>query len=1126
MSLTIVYGTAGTGKSEFCIQSMLDLHKRGIPSVMLVPEQFAHTAEARLAEKNGYLSDDILSVSFKRLAQKHLRKAGLLGHSITKTGKSMLLSRAVLQAGDALNLYRGAASHPGFIDAMLNFISECKRSEVTPQQLAEAAEAETHAAFAAKLCELAQIYAHYSDLLGRGYTDSEDYLPLFAADVQKNNTFRGTCIFIDEFFRFTPAEYDCIRAFLACGAEVYVTLGAPTESARGIFEPVTRTAAYVTHLAKDVGQPVLPPVYLKKKHRFAASSELLHFETEYNHYPPQLYKEETHDISLYTAPDLYTEVQVLAAKICRAVKEGQLHYRDVAIIAGNAENYIDLIKTVFPLYRIPIFIDQKKPLAQHPIMVMLFSVLALMADGLETETLLAYAKTGYAGLKQDEVDTLENFALAGRLRRSDWLDEKRFLQRADSVFYETEDYTAVDADAAEALLELRSRLLTPLEHLRAQLGQSKHLRDRAAALFGFFEEIELYQTVEAEVTHLKEENELQAAQEHGEIYNLLLGLLDELVTAFGDDVIGLSRLQTIITAGLAQCEISTIPPGSDQVIFGDLGRSLVKNVKLLFVIGTNDTAFPPQLPTEGLIKDEERRRLAENGLDLGPDGQEIAFQNQFLQYNALHISKQSLHFSYPVTDTEGRGLRPADLVRQIKKMFPALSAGDNLTKPPEADDIIAGEPSAWQYVLEHFNDKTNASVPYLKEYFGKHPLYKEPYAAMLRYSRYSTSVRDLTPVMAKGLYGRELYGSVTQLERHSNCPFSYFLQYGLRAKERKILKIDAPDIGILLHKLVELASRRLEEEHKSFAELTEADAVQLADETVTDFFSALFIANLYTEKRLAALIRRLKALLAKMLQVIAAHVLRGAFEPCAFEVAFGENGELPPVTISLPTGERITLTGRIDRIDTLRQNASLYVKIIDYKTGNKTFSLSDVYNRLSLQLAVYVIAVTEGGKPLLGDTPVPAAMFYFRLADQTVDASLADAENAMLKPFKMSGLLLKDADLVRAMDTGIQGFSAIIPARMKKDGTLSDGNGTGYATMEQFQKLSGYVKRVAGEIGREILNGHVAILPCKSGNKLPCRYCAYHAVCGFDAGINKMRIAPPLKPDAVWEILEDTEDLT
>lgn len=1120
MALTIIYGEAGTGKSEYCISAMLPLHKKGILSLLLVPEQFAHSAEARLIEKNGFMSDEIQATSFKRLAQRCLRQTGQPKDSISPIGKSMLLSRAILKT-DNLSLYKRAASKPGFIDTMLTFIAECKRSEITPEQLTAASVRCEDTYFALKLSELAAIYHSYQELLKVDFTDSEDYLSLLAAYVQKSRLFSGCCIFIDEFFRFTPAELDCIRAILLSGAEVTVTLGASGAEAAGLFEPVAATARTLLYMAKEAGIPVNPPLYLKEKYRFADSPELAHFEREYHRYPPAVFAEPTKNLSLYISPDPYTETQALAAAICRTVQDNGLHYRDIAVIAGDTEIYSDLIKTVFPIYRIPVFIDRKRSLLSHPIIIMLSSLLELMTNGLETATLLAYCKTGYSGLSREETDRLENIALAGRLKRQDWLDDTRFLQRADSVFYRTESFEETNAEDAQALLALRDRLLTPLLTLRSALSQSRLVRDRAAAIFAFFEEISLYNKVEAEIETFKARNEQQQAQEHSEIYNLMITLLDELVLCLGEEKIGMRRLSSILTAGLSQCEISTIPPGNDEVFFGDVSRSLVKNVKALFVIGANDTAFPPAVPQEGLLKDEEKQLLARQGIELGPDGKKIVFHNQYLVYSALCISRGSLYISYPTADTEGKGLRPSSLIRRLYKLFPQLSVSNSLTGSPEAERIIAGKASAWQYMLEHF-DEPDPIVRQLLALFGRDPDYTARLAAIDRSRRYTNQVEALRPETAHALYGTELRGSVTQLEKYVSCPFSYFLHYGLQAKERKILKIDAPDIGTLLHKLIELASRRLLREHKTFRELNPEMIEQLAEETVTDLLGSLFIAKLYGESRLAALIRRLKGLVAKMLQIISTHVARGMFEPCAFEVAFSETGELPPVKIPLPTGETITLTGRIDRIDVLRQNATVYIKIIDYKTGSKSFRLSDIYNSLSLQLAVYITAVTEGGSTLLGSNLRPAGMFYFRLADKTVDSVGLKAEDALLKQFKMSGLLLKDAEIVRAMDQGIQGISSIIPARIKQDGSLSDSGGS-YATLEQFQKLSAHVKKTAGAIGREILQGKTAISPCKNGQTLPCQYCSFHAVCAFDAEKDAYRIAHPLKDEAVWALLDETE---
>ncbi|MBE7041308.1 MAG: helicase-exonuclease AddAB subunit AddB [Ruminococcaceae bacterium] len=1114
MSLTLIFGESGTGKSEYCTSSMQALYQKGIRTMMLVPEQFAHSSESRLMEKIGFISDDITSISFQRLAFKILKKKGLLKQSVSKIGKSMLLAKAILQVGDSLTLYKHAATKPGFVDSMLTFIAECKRSEITPEMLLNVSKDDTF--FSTKLKELSFIYSAYQSLISSDYTDGEDYLPLLASTLSGCDDFRGVCIFIDEFFRFTPAEMDCIRGLLESGAEVYVTLGA-LPNAKGIFKPVIDTAKKLHAIAKHAGVPVNPPVILSDKHRFENSAELLHFEKEYRNYPHTIYKEETQDISLYIAPDLYTEVQVLAANICHTVQEKGYRYRDIAIVAGDPDLYADLIKTVFPTYNIPVFIDKKRSLLTHPIMVMLMSVFELLTKGIETETLMGYLKTGYAGLSADETDKLENFALSGRLKQKDWLDDARFLKQADSVFYETENFEDTHAEEAQELLALRDRVLSPLIALRNDLAESREVSHRSLALFRFFESIDLYNKVKEEAEAMKNNGTPQLAQEHSEVYNLLISTLDELVTCLGSEKIGMKRLQTIVSAGLSLCEMSTIPPSGDQVVLGDAGRSLVKNVKVLYVIGANAGSFPAAPPNEGLIKDAERAILENQGLSLGPDGKKIAFQNQYLVYSALTVSSNAMHVSYAVSDLEGKGLFPSPLVDRLRKLFPNLSVTDDLLAPPTPEKIIAGKQSAWQYILEHFKDKEEAASA-LRKLFADDPEYTERYQAMLRYSHYTHRVSDLSRDMAQKLYGRNLRGSVTQLEKYSSCPFSYFMRYGLRAKERKILKIDAPDIGHLLHKLVEIASQKITRENGSFAALDEDAVIALAETCVDELLSTLFIQHLYTENRLQALIKRLKAQLAKMLQMIVTHVKKGEFEPCAFEVAFDENGELPPVALNLPTGETITLIGRIDRIDVLRRDAEVYIKIIDYKTGNKSFRLSDIYNQLSLQLAVYLTAAGEGD--YLGENIKPAGMFYFRLADQTVKATEKNTNEALLKQFKMSGIVLKDADIIRAMDTGISGYSAILPAYLKKDGTLSESNGN-YATLDQFKKLSSYIRKTAGELGREILRGGTAISPCKNGDYLPCEYCRYHPVCAFRADTDPYRVAPPLKDEAVWEILSE-----
>ncbi len=1113
MPLTLIFGEAGTGKSTYAIEKMNALHNQGIKTLMIVPEQFAHSAETRLISKIGYLSDEIQATSFKRLAHKYLKKNGTLRGSISSIGKSMLFAKAVIKNQKNLSLYKSTAKKPGFVDAVLSFIAECKRSEISPDDLCISIPEQP--LLSLKLQELSMLYSTYQELLASSYTDGDEAVSLFSQMIVRDGLFSNTCIFVDEFFRFTKAELSCLRAMLSSGASVFVTLGAASGQADGIYEPVSQTASALRQLAKETSSQIHEPIMLLDKHRFVASNELAHFEKEYAHHPPILYKEETHDITLYVAPNPYTETQVVATAIRRAVAQNNLRYRDIAILTGDPELYNDLIKTVFPVYDIPVFIDRKQSLLSHAVIVMFFSLFDLITRGIDTEALLTYMKCGYCGLTHEEIDKLENFALAGRLKRHDWLDDKRFLRQAKSIFNQEEDYEETNAEEAYLLLSIRNKMLAPLLNLRHNLAKSRLVSDRAAALFNFLEEIELKSQISMQIERHTEAKEHQQAKELSEIYNLLITLLNELVTCLGEEKIGLRRLTDILSSGLAQCETSIIPPTVDQVFLGDPHRSLTKNVKLLFVIGAVEGTFPSSATQDTLLKDSERSALENLSVHLGPGSKQITFHNQYVTYSALHISREKMHISYPVADMEGTGLRPSPLINRLRKIFPNLLSYDDLASFPPPQRIISGKQSAWQYVLEHFNE-TEPEIKSLKAYFSQDADYASAYQAALRFSKYKKQPGHLSPDIAHRLYGHHLRGSVTQFETYASCPFSYFLRYGLKAKERKILKIEAPDIGSLMHSLIELASQRIAKEKKHFGTLTEDYINQLASDLVEELFAGMFIKNMYGKNRLQALIKRLKRQTARLLSIISLHVAKGEFEPCDFEVAFDENGTFEPVSISLPNGDSVTLIGRIDRIDVMRQNAHVYIKIIDYKTGNKSFRLSDVYNGLSLQLAVYLIAATESEHYKKDGTPMPAGMFYFRLTDKSVNAGAKNAEEALFKQFKMSGLVLKDVDMIRAMDEGLEGYSSILPARISSKGQIIEKDGS-YATLEQFSRLKRHVLDTVSQIGEEILRGKNDIYPEKSKEGLPCRYCKYHPVCNFDAEQDFHNIAPPLKDDVVWE---------
>lgn len=1121
MALRLICGTAGTGKSTLCRREMVQQDKK---AVLIVPEQYSHIAENRLIAEAGYLCGRLQATSFARLAKRLLTEAGFGGMVIDSAGKHMLMARVLSEMNKELSVFRGAWSKPGFLTALLDLISDFKRAQVTGGELLSYAQScGGSPLLTGKLSELGKIYSCYEELLEEKFTDAEDNVTRLARLIEERNPLDGARIYLDGFFRFTANELDVVRSLLLRGADVTVTVCTPglSEEGAGVFLPCVQTAKRIMAIARECGAEVLPPMYLTEKHRFAASAELAHLESQLYSYPNTVYPHATENITLFTASDPYSEVQRIAVEIRRAVAEKGYRYRDIAIIAGDMERYRDVIKTVFPAYEIPVFTDNRRELLSHPVMLMLFSLFRVLTGGFRMQDVIAYCKTGYAGLTMDEADRLENYALFGHIDRGDWLDDARFLKRAHTVFEQEEDLLETDREAAEEMLTLKNRLLAPVLHLKEALAEDRRVAHRAEALFDFFEEIGLRAAVEAQTENFAAKGERRLADEYADVYNLLIETLDQLVLCIGEEKIGLKRLSEILQTGFSEYSMGVIPSAADQVFLGDVNRSLVKNVRLVFLIGATDGAFPPAAPTEGILTDAERILLRSSGFELAPDTKKIAFDNQFLVYHAVNISTESVFVSHPVADFEGKGLRPSPLIARLNKLFPRLTKeSDLLDTVPRAENTVASKHSAYLYLLgktaqECEKEPNRAAAEFLRG-DGQ---YQALLARAEHYREFSNTAQPLSRQNVQGLYGKHLMGSVSRFEKFSACPFSFFIQYGLRAKERKILELETPDVGWLLHSVIDAFSRRMAESGESYRDLTRERCEEIVEELIAQMSSRMFIANLYSQKKVALLLKRLKQTVIKSVWVLCEHVRRGEFEPCAFEVTFGEDGEMPPVTVHLPTGESVTLVGRIDRIDRYSDGTNLYIRIIDYKSGNKEFSLSDIFHRLSLQLAVYLTAACDGGEKLLGQKARPAGMFYFRLNDPVIAAhgkSEEQLEEEVLKKFKMSGLVLSDVDVIHAMDSNFTGYSKIIPVRLnKKDEIVAASSKC--ATMEQMERLQSYMKKTIAQIGREILSGSTDIAPCTDGNTSACTFCRFRSICGFDSTQNQYRYFRNLSADEIWE---------
>ncbi|MBQ4088161.1 MAG: exodeoxyribonuclease V subunit gamma [Clostridia bacterium] len=1114
MSLQFVLGRAGSGKSTYCLEEAVRAEEQGKRVLMLVPEQYSHQGESAFLERKGYIHDGFQVTSFGRLARKTLLSCGASSVSLDSAGKAMLVLKAIRKVRKNLLFYRNFSEKAGHISLFMDMISELKKGQVSPDALKEVAEQVDDRLFSMRLTDLASIYEAYNELLTGSQCDTDDELSLMAELTQKNALFAGTCVFIDAFSRFTQNELSVIRAFLVCGASVTVTLCMPEgkHSELSVFHGVFRTYQSLFRLAQDTNTSVLPPVILTGNPRYI-SEELGLLEQALAGEKVSPLQDTPKDISIYVAKGKYEEVTYVASTIRKLVAENDIAYRDIAVVTGDYDGYADLINSQFPLYHIPVFADTRQDFLSHPVVLYLFSLFDLL-ESISTQHMVAYMKSGFADISPNDAAQLENFALAAGIEYGDWLNDNRFLYKIRGVF-ESADNRENDVD----FLSMKNRLLAPVLALKERLSASLRIDERVDALFTFLEEEHLSEKMEQKAKAFREKGLLRRAEEFTDVYNILIQTLDAFTSALGEQTAGLSTMRAVLEAGLSQRSIGVIPTVYDQVAYGDLNRSVIKNPRILFILGANDGVFPPLPQAGALLSDREREYLNDRGIYVAPDSKRLVTDAEFSVYTATSACGEKLFVSYSISDSEGHGMRPATLVSRVKRLFPGIAPvfeADSKELPIET--AVSSKPSAYQYLLTHLTEENDITTKLFDTLYTDAD-YQEKLDRAKVYASYENTAGKLSPETVSALYGDTLQGSVSRFERFAACPFSFFIEYGLKAKERKILKVEAPDIGSLLHEIIEQFSRRLLAEGKSFRTVTEEEQKSICDSITDEMFSAMYAKDIFSAGRLESLKNRMKSLITKSVWALCAQVAKGDFEPTGFEVGFGENEELPPVTVSLPDGGKVVLSGRIDRIDTLTHHGDLYLKIIDYKSGSKRYSLADIFNGNTLQLAVYSIAATDGMKGKTDASDVKfGGMLYFHL-DDAIQEGIPSPETEPitdLKTYKLSGLVSDKTEIIHAMDSGIVGQSSIIPVYFTKNGTPSESLSK-LADDAKIEKLRHHILTTVEKIGAEIMNGTVDIYPIRSTQTNPCSYCKYINVCGFDANVHPCRRLKTFSSDAdIW----------
>ncbi len=1101
MNLHFILGGPGTGKSTLLLQRLIDSalarpHQR---HVILVPEQFTLQTQRDVVERHpGHAVMNIDILSFERLAHRVLEETGQNRFRIlTDMGKNMLLRRAAGAHRDELAVFGKSLGKYGFVGRLMDMISELYQYGVSAEELDEtAAGLGDQPLLAAKLRDLSVFYRALNETRGEDTIAAEELLSLLNRTLAGSDFLSGAVVAMDHFTGFTPVQYEILGKMLRQAESVDVALTLPEEeigdgSARPgeLFYLSKTVVTRLTALAGEAGVPVEGEV-CREDVRHAGSPSLRYLGRHFmrmgeRETPPR----ESPEIRVTMARSPREESAFAASAVSRLVREEGIRYREIAVIAGDLSEYRPYLMSAFRREKIPVFMDRKTGLSGNPVVEYLRSALAVPEKDFSYETVMRHLKCGIGPLEREDLDELDNYVLACGIRgRKMWLEP--FERTGDPK-------RPADLVRLNAAREAVCADLEPL--LRCRREKRTKTAERTAALREMLQNSGAAEKAQEIAERCAQDGDRALAEEYGRVCDFLLDLLGQMDELMGEENLSWQEFSDLLDAGLDGARLGILPTGLDLVQIGDVRRSRLDNVRVVFILGLNDGLIPGAPAAGGILSEWEREILLDRKLNLAPTAQETSEQEIFSLYTLLTKPSERLFLSCSKMGSDGNARRPSYLLTQILGLFPALSPAD--AQETDWREKITGADSAWEVFAQTVGgESVPLAEPAYREFVRDLAAFPDPgrFGRILDAAYRVYRGENLSAETAQALYGPELTGSVTRLEEYASCACAQFFSYGLKLQPRSENVFTGADRGTFFHRAFERFFRLLLERGIDRRSLGEEERQALTEEAVEAAFGDEGMEPLRETAGGEQMAERWRRLAEQSIEVLCRQLDTGQFEPGALELPF-DGRSLPAMNFTFPDGGRMALRGVVDRLDLCEESGTLYVKIVDYKTGQVQLDLQEIACGRQLQLMVYLDAVLELLSQRFPEQKiVPAGVYYYTVKNPVFHWEKGADEEKREKNLRKELALRGLTDEETAERVGDAAGDRI-----------SSG---------QFQGLRRFVRKKAGQFGEEILNGRTEVSPYRRKGKTGCDYCPFSAVCGFDPRIPgyHFRTRPEQKKEELW----------
>lgn len=1112
-------GRAASGKTTAILQEIAAACRSGTGrQVLLVPELHSHRMERRLAEatdNHGARTAEVLT--FSRLADRVFSEAGGLAQQmLTPAGQLLTLQEAARRVQGGLSVWSGLADKPELLCETLRLVDECKTCAVTPEALFDAAAESEDAALAAKLSDLAQVLTAYERLCEQSLPDPRDRLSHLRDRLPQSHVLAGAQVYLDGFLGFTAQELAVVEAMLAAGvpllAAVTCDLAQPD-----LFVTGCKTVKTLTRMAKRHQQPVETTDWGAS--RLPRPDGLAAVEAESLLPVRGVHAEANDGVRLYAAASPFEECEHAAAHIRRKVRDEGARYRDFVVTARDIEPYSAFLAMAMARYDVPVFLAEKPDLLSRPPMALVAGALDAVRTGFRYEEMFACLKTGLTSLTRDEVDRLENYVLTWRIRGGAW--ERAWTEHPEGYGLPVDDKIRAQLDALNVL---RKRAIAPFAALRDRLRGEVPAVDCVRALYDFLLAVDAPQRMADRAAAQEQAGRLQLADEYRQLWEILVSAMEQFAWVCGETKLTAERFAQLFRLVLGEYDVGSIPVSLDRVTCGNMERVCAETVPYVIVLGVNDGLIPKTTASTSLLSDMDRDKLDALGVELKAHGAERLLMEQETLYRALACPSDELLLSYHTADASGGETRPSYFIGTVRSLLPSVPL--DVHQAQAMRDRLQAERPAVELACAYLSGDRTPAVRAAYDY----------YQADERVHRAAAQRRGRGPLenphTIEGLYGKHLNLTASRVDTFYSCRFAFFMQYGLKARPRKTAQFDALATGTFLHYVLEHALAELNGMPGGAAAADEATVRRVCRAVVRRYVQEELGGLETRTARFRYLFRRLARTAEQIIENVVEELRASDFAPIDYEVDFSRGGDLPPVTCEDAEGT-VSLSGKVDRVDGYIRNGRLYLRVMDYKSGKKSFSLSDIWYGLNMQLVIYLYALQQKGleryrarlEAELNEI-VPAGVLYVPVRDELPDAARDTDEDTLRalrdKALRRSGLLSDDMELLEAMERGLEGDGRFLPVSLKvKKGEDAPSltAKSAVADLEQFGRLARYTHKKLLEMGRELRAGSVQADPCKKDRQTSfCDWCDFRAACRFDqtAG-DQARFLKHLTDEEFWE---------